>query len=253
MPNKLSSGGFAGISTIVYYLVNIPVGTTVLILNIPLILLSYFRIGKELVFKSIYGTFLFSLFINLTENHLWFTQDKLLASIYGGVAIGIGTAIVLKENGSTGGSDLLTYIIRSYFPNFRSGSLLVFIDAIIILLNVIIFQEIEIGLYSFIAIYIVGKMIDIVLEGIYFTKMVYIISPCYKVIAQKIGEKISRGSTGIYARGMYERKNKMMLLCVASRSEVEQIKKIAYEEDRMAFIIITNAREVRGKGFKKPE
>lgn len=195
LPNKLSSGGFAGISTIAYYLANIPVGTTVLILNIPLFILSYFRNGKELVFKSIYGTFVFSTFLNLTENTVLFTQDKLLASIYGGISIGLGTALVLHENGSTGGSDLLTYIIRSYLPNFRSGSLLVLIDAIIIFINILVFKEIEIGLYSFIAIYIVGKMIDIVFEGIYFTKMVYIISPLYEKIAKEISEKINRGST----------------------------------------------------------
>lgn len=195
LPNKLSSGGFAGIATIFYYLMDIPVGTTVLILNIPVFLLSYFRNGKELFLKSIYGTFFFSLFLNLTEDRILFTQDKLLSSIYGGVLVGIGTALVLRENGSTGGSDLLTYIIRSFFPKFRSGSLLVMIDAVIILFNVLIFREIEIGLYSFIAIYIVGKMIDIVFEGIYFTKMVYIISPHYEKIAQEIGEKIERGCT----------------------------------------------------------
>jgi len=253
LPNKLSSGGFAGISTIVYYFFHIPVGTTVFLLNIPLFILCYFRKGKELVFKSLYGTLCFSLFINLTENRVIFTQDKVLSSIYGGILIGLGTALVLRENGSTGGSDLLTYIIRSYVPKFRSGSLLVGIDAVIIFLNVFVFREIEIGLYSFIAIYLVGKMIDIVFEGIYFTKMVYIISPAYQKIADEIGKRIERGSTGIHAKGMYENDEKMMLLCVASRSEVEQIKKITFEQDHYAFVIITNAREVRGKGFKKPE
>lgn len=119
LPSKLSSGGFAGVATIFYYLMDIPVGTTVLILNIPVFLLSYFRNGKELFLKSIYGTFFFSLFLNLTEDRILFTQDKLLSSIYGGVLVGIGTALVLRENGSTGGSDLLTYIIRSFFQNFE--------------------------------------------------------------------------------------------------------------------------------------
>ena len=247
LPNKLSSGGFAGISTIVYYFLHIPVGTTVFILNIPLLILCYFRNGKELVLKSLYGTLCFSLFINLTENRVVFTQDKVLSSIYGGILIGLGTALVLRENGSTGGSDLLTYIIRSFFPKFRSGSLLVGIDALIIFLNVMVFQQIEIGLYSFIAIYLVGKMIDIVFEGIYFTKMVYIISPAYQKIADEISRQIERGSTALHAKGMYENDEKMMLLCVATRGEVEHIKQITFQEDRYAFVIISNAREVRGK------
>ena len=116
-----------------------------------------------------------------------------------------------------------------------------------------VFQQIEIGLYSFIAIYLVGKMIDIVFEGIYFTKMVYIISPAYQKIADEISRQIERGSTALHAKGMYENDEKMMLLCVATRGEVEHIKQITFQEDRYAFVIISNAREVRGKGFKKPE
>lgn len=250
LPNQLSSGGFAGISTIVYYLFGLPLGTTMLVLNIPLIILTIIRVGKETAIKGVLGTIVLSVFIDILEKFNPLTQDRLLACIYGGIFVGLGTAIVLKASASTGGTDLLSYIIRSFKPHYRASNLIVIVDTAIILLNVIFFKEIEIGLYSAIAIYLMGKMIDIVFEGIYFTKMMFIVSNKYKEIAQVIGEKLDRGSTGVYGKGMYTREKKMMLWCVASRGEVAKIKEIAHEIDPKAFIVISSAREVLGKGFK---
>ena len=250
LPNQLSSGGFAGISTIVYYLFGLPLGTTMLILNIPLIILTIIRVGKETAIKGIIGTIVLSVFIDILEKFGALTEDRLLACIYGGILIGLGTAIVLKANASTGGTDLLTYIIRSYKPHYRASNLIIIIDIAIVVLNVIFFREIEIGLYSAIAIYLSGKMIDVVFEGIYFTKTMFIVSSKYKEIAQEIGQKLDRGSTAVYAKGMYTREKKMMLWCVASRGEVAKIKQIAQEIDPRSFIVISSAREVWGKGFK---
>lgn len=250
LPNQLSSGGFAGISTIIYYLFGLPLGTTMLILNIPLFIMAIIRVGKEVAIKGILGTIILSAFIDIFERFNPLTQDGFLACIYGGILVGLGTAIVLKANASTGGTDLLSYIIRSFKPNYRAGNLIVIVDTAIVLLNVIFFREIEIGLYSAIAIYLNGKMIDIVFEGIYFTKTMFIVSNHYKEIAQEIGEKLDRGSTAVYAKGMYTKEKRMMLWCVASRGEVAKIKQIAQEIDPRAFIVISSAREAWGKGFK---
>lgn len=250
LPNQLSSGGFAGISTIIYYLFGLPLGTTMLILNIPLFIMAIIRVGKEVAIKGILGTIILSAFIDIFERYNPLTQDRFLACIYGGILVGLGTAIVLKANASTGGTDLLSYIIRSFKPNYRAGNLIVIVDTAIVLLNVIFFREVEIGLYSAIAIYLNGKMIDIVFEGIYFTKTMFIVSNHYKEIAQEIGEKLDRGSTAVYAKGMYTKEKRMMLWCVASRGEVAKIKQIAQEIDPRAFIVISSAREAWGKGFK---
>ena len=250
LPNQLSSGGFAGISTIIYYLFGLPLGTTMLILNIPLFIMAIIRVGKEVAIKGILGTIILSAFIDIFERFNPLTQDRFLACIYGGILVGLGTAIVLKANASTGGTDLLSYIIRSFKPNYRAGNLIVIVDTAIVLLNVIFFREIEIGLYSAIAIYLNGKMIDIVFEGIYFTKTMFIVSNHYKEIAQEIGEKLDRGSTAVYAKGMYTKEKRMMLWCVASRGEVAKIKQIAQKIDPRAFIVISSAREAWGKGFK---
>ncbi|MGN1327522.1 MAG: YitT family protein [Clostridia bacterium] len=250
LPNELSTGGFSGISTILYYLFKLPLGSTMLILNIPLLLLAYFKIGKKLFVRSIYGTIMLSVLIDILDRLTPITHDKFLGCIYGGIMVGIGTAIILKYHGSTGGSDLLSYIIRAYQPQFRSSTLILIIDAIIIGLNVFFFRTIEIGLYSAIAIYLMGKMIDIIFEGVNFTKVMLIVSPHYKEIADKIGTEVNRGSTGLYSKGMYTDEEKMTLLCVGSRTESYAIQSIAKKVDNAAFIIVLNSREVLGKGFK---
>ena len=251
LPNKLSTGGFSGLSTIAYYIFHVPVGFAMIILNLPLFMIAFFRIGKKFIFKSIIGTVLLSIFIDILEKFPAVTTDKFLACIYGGIIMGIGTAIVLKVSGSTGGSDLLSYVVRSYNDKFRSGDLIIITDTIIIILSIFVFKEIEIGLYSAIAIYLMGKMIDIVFEGVNFTKVLFIVSEKYDLIAKKIGDEVERGSTGIYAKGMHSNNDKMMLFCVGSRNEIINIKKIATSIDSKAFIVIFNAREAWGKGFEK--
>lgn len=250
VPNELSTGGFSGISLITYYLFKFPLGTTMLILNIPLLIIAFFKIGKELFFRSIYGTVLLATFVDWLARLKPLTQDRFLACIYGGILVGIGTAVILKLNGSTGGSDLLSYVIKEFRPQYRSSSLILIIDFIIITVNVFVFKTIEVGLYSTIAIYLMGKMIDIIFEGANFAKVILIISPKYKEIAKQIGDEVRRGSTGIVSRGMYTSEEKMTLLCVGSRTESYVIENIAKKIDRSSFIIIINAREVLGKGFK---
>lgn len=251
LPNQLSSGGFTGIATIFYYLLKLPMGLTILLLNIPLFILSWIKKGKEFFVKGLIGTIFLSLFIDLLDKCPVLTNDRLLACIYGGAVMGLGTSIILKANASTGGTDMLAYVIREYKPTYRTGSLITTIDIIIIILNVIFFRKIEIGLYSAIAIYVMGKVIDIVFEGINFTKMIYIVSNKYLDIADKIAEHVGRGVTGIYAKGMYTNDEKMMLLCVASRNEAMRIKQISKKIDPASFVVISNAREAFGIGFKK--
>ena len=144
VPNELSTGGFSGISLITYYLFKFPLGTTMLILNIPLLIIAFFKIGKGLFFRSIYGTVLLATFVDWLDRLKPLTQDRFLACIYGGILVGIGTAVILKLNGSTGGSDLLSYVIKEFRPQYRSSSLILIIDFIIITVNVFVFKTIEV-------------------------------------------------------------------------------------------------------------
>ena len=251
LPNQLSSGGVSGIATITYYLFNIPMGTMILIINVPLFLFAFFKIGKSFFIKSLIGTFTLSLFIDMLDKLKPITQDRFLACIYGGIIIGLGTAILLKTNSSTGGSDLISYLTKKYKPTVRSGEIIILFDIVVVTLNMIVFKEIEIGLYSAIDIFLMGKIIDIVFEGVDFTKLLFIISDKSNEISKEIEEKIPRGTTGIYGKGMYTNKDKLILMCAASRRDVSKIKLIKRKIDPYSFIIITNSREVVGLGFKK--
>ena len=251
LPNQLSSGGFSGIATITYYLLKIPMGVMILVLNIPLFIFAGYRIGKEFFIKSILGTISLSVFIDIFDKYPPITTDRFLACIYGGAIIGIGTAIILKVNSSTGGTELITNIIKTYNPHITMSKYLMMIDIIIIGLNVIFFGKIEIGLYSAIAIYLYGKLIDIIFEGVYYTKLLFIISDKNEEISNIIENKIKRGVTGLYGKGMYSEKDKLVLICAASRNDISKIKNIAKEIDEKCFIVVANAREVLGEGFKE--
>ncbi len=250
LPNQLSSGGIAGVATIFYYLLNIPMGIVIIAINIPLFLFSMYKVGKMFFLKSTLGTVAMSVFIDLLDKIEPLTNDRFLACIYGGILLGLGTTLLLKSESSTGGSDLISYIAKKYKPTVRSGNIIVIIDIIIIALNVIFFKEIEIGLYSAIAIYIMGKIIDIFFEGINFTKLMIIVSNKSEEIAKQIDQKVARGSTGLYGKGMYTNENKLILMCAVYRKDVARIKIIAKEIDPKSFIVITNSREVVGQGFK---
>lgn len=251
LPNQLSSGGFSGIATIFYYFLNIPMGTTILMLNIPLFLFACYKLGKAFVIKSLIGTFSFSIAIDILDKFQPLTQDRFLACIYGGIIIGLGTAIILKADSSTGGSDLISHIVKEYNPNVTMSNVITFIDIGIVTLNVLFFKQIEIGLYSIIAIYLMGKMIDIVFEGINFTKLLIIISDKNQEISEEIGEKVKKGTTGLFGKGMYTNEYKLVLLCAVSIGDISKVKQIAKKIDSKSFIIVANAREVMGLGFKE--
>ncbi|HJJ15221.1 MAG TPA: YitT family protein [Clostridiaceae bacterium] len=191
-----------------------------------------------------------SIFIDILDKFKPLTEDRILACVYGGIITGLGTAIILKVGSSTGGSDLLSNIIKGFNPSIRVGNMIVIIDIIIVTLNVLFFKEVEVGLYSAIAIYIMGKIIDIIFEGVYFTKLLIIISDKNEEIAKEIGKNIKRGTTGLYGKGMYTNEEKLVLMCAAARGDVSKVKDTARKIDPKSFIIITNSREVVGLGFK---
>lgn len=250
LPNQLSSGGFAGIATIFYYVFHIQMGTTILLLNIPLFVIGYFKLGFKFILKTIFATFLYSKFIDIFATFDFGVQDRLLSSIYGGILVGSGLALVFKTNTSTGGTDLIAYISQNYNIHIKMSNIIMIIDMIVVISNLIVFKELEVGLYSAIAIFLIGKMIDIVFEGINFCKMIYIISDKYNEIMKAINLEIKRGATGLYGKGSFTGENKIVIMCVSKRRDLERIKSISKKIDKNAFIVVTDAREVYGLGFK---
>lgn len=251
LPNKLSFGGMTGIATIIYYIFGVPIGNVVLICNIPLFILSFLKFGKKFLIKSVLGTLFLSMFLNVFEGVSAITYDRLLASIVGGIIVGIGTVIVFNANATTGGSDILVRLLKKRKPNFKTGSITATIDTLIVLANVFFLKDIEIGLYSAISIFAIGKIIDTAYEGIGFSKAIFIISKHYEQIAKAINIELERGATGLYSKGMYTNTDNIMLLCVVGRNEVSYVRNIVNKIDSKAFMIISNTREVLGQGFSK--
>lgn len=253
LPLKISAGGFSGIATITYYLFNLKLGTVIWILNIPLLIIGFFRIGKYFFFKTMFATWLLSFCINFFENMNLFLNidDILLSAIYGGVIIGIGTTCIFKANNSTGGTELLIQIILSYKDNIKVSKLLIIIDSIIVGLNLIVFKQIEIGLYSFIVLFLNSKIVDLFIEGVNFTKIVYIISDKSTEISNKILNDLDKGLSGIYGKGMYQNKEKLILMCVIKKRDLIKLKEIVKQVDDAAFMIISDAIDVYGLGFTK--
>ena len=253
LPAKISAGGFSGIATLTYYLFNLKLGTVIWILNIPLLIIGFFRIGKYFFLKTMFATWFLSFCMDFFESLNIFLniEDILLSAIYGGVIIGIGTTCIFKANNSTGGTELLIQIILSYKDNIKVSKLLIIIDSIIVGLNLIVFKQIEIGLYSFIVIFLNSKIVDLFIEGVNFTKVVYIISDKTMEISNKILNELDRGATGIYGKGMYKNKDKLILMCVIKKRDLIRLKEIVRSIDNAAFMIISDAIDVYGLGFNK--
>lgn len=252
LPLKISSGGLTGVATAFYYLFNFKMGYTILLLNIPLFLLGFFRIGKSFFLKTIFSTWFLSYLMDLLENiNISLNiHDMLLASIYGGIIIGIGTSFIFLANSSTGGSELLINIILSFKKNASVSKLLWIIDSVVVLFNLIVFRQIDIGLYSFIVIYLNSKIVDLLAEGLDFSKVVYIISDNNKEISNGIMHELNKGVTGLYGRGMYEDKDMMVLLCVIRKRDVLELKRLVSRIDNKAFMIVADSTNVYGLGFE---
>lgn len=251
IPNKIAAGGVSGIATILYYLIDVPVGAAMLVLNVPLFAMALYRLGLHFGFRSLYGTITLSLAIDALVPFLPVpTQDLLLSSLFGGVLVGLGLGFVFKYSGTTGGTDLLAAILRTY-TGINIGQLLFLVDATIVVVAGVVFNSAELAMYALITIFVTAWLIDLVQEGFSYTKAFLIISDYPAEISTAIVEGLNRGATAWPARGVYTGVDKEVLLSVVNRSEVTRLKEIIYQVDRHAFVILADVHEVLGEGFKE--
>ena len=250
VPNKIAAGGVTGLATVIYYLSGMPVGTTMLLLNIPLFLLGIKIIGRSFGIKTLFATVALSLAIDILAPFLSsLTDDLLLASIFGGLLVGLGLGLVLKQDASTGGTDLGAKIIHKLISYISVGQLLLVIDAVIVLTAALVFQNYELGLYATITLFITSKVIDTVIVGVNYTKAVHIISDFSEEISNKLVYEMNHGMTRLDGKGMYSGKEKNVLLCIIRRRDLPHLKSVVSEIDINAFIFVTDVREVLGEGF----
>ncbi len=250
IPNKIASGGVSGLGIILFHTFNIPVGLTILLSNIPLFIAAGKFLGMKFVVRSLAGTFFLSAFVEILGFLPVLTTDLLLASIYGGIILGVGLGLVFRSGGSTGGTALASQLIK-YFFGLSTGQSLLGIDFIIIALAGLVFSA-ELAMYALISLFVTSKVIDFVQEGLGFSKACYIISNNGPKIARAILTDLDRGVTVLKGEGGFTGREKDILLCVVSQAEVSSLKRIVWNIEPDSFVIVSNVHEVLGEGFHRP-
>ena len=253
LPHKMTTGGASGIATILYYLSNIPMGITILAINLPLFVIAIVQLGKKFVIKTIFSTVLLSVFLELFkyDQVIQTTQiDLLMSCMFGGIISGIGLSLTFKAGASSGGSDLLANIIYKLTKIQSLSKVLMGIEIVIISGVIICFKDINLGLYSIIALFISTKVIDVIFDGIYNTKVATIITKKGDQIVESILSELGRGATITNSIGAHSGEENTTITCVITRNQIASLKQIIRDNDNRAMMYITNANEAIGKGFK---
>lgn len=248
------TGGFSGVAIIIKAwtkgLVNggIPLWVTNCVLNIPLFFIAWRVKGFSFIKKAILGEVSLSAWLAIQPVFHLAGDDLLLAALYGGVIQGMGIGLVFLGGGTTGGTDMMAAIIQKFLQHYSISQIMQIIDGAVVVIGMYVFG-IHKALYAIIAVYLVTKVSDGLIEGLKFSKAVYIITEKPEEIARMIMEDLDRGATGINAKGMYSGQDKLMLFVVVNKKEIVMLKEKVDEIDPQAFVIVTDAREVHGEGF----
>lgn len=251
VPNKVAAGGISGLATVLHYLFDWPVGVVMLVFNIPLFVIGVKTLGTRYGVNTLYGAVALPLIIDITAPYTpVLTHDLLLASLYGGVIGGIGMGLVFRCKGNTAGTALAAAIINKFF-GISIGQSLMLADFFVIAFAGVAFQSAELALWGLISLFVTGKIIDLVQEGSGSTRAFWIMTDKTDDVAEAILADIDRGVTVFQGRGGYTGRARETLLCVVDTSEVTRLKDLIYSQDPKAFVIVTDAHEVLGEGFKQ--
>lgn len=254
VPNDIAPGGVSGLATALAYVSPIHVSAWNLIMNVPLLLGAWKLLGRHSLIFTLISTALLSLFIELCERFVpGYTNNVLLASLFGGVLSGLGVGILFLRGLSTGGTDLAALMLHKAFPNVPNGTLLLLADATVVLIAVCIFRDIEVALYSTITIYISSKVIDALAQGVDYAKVIYVITSEGEKVNAALCTQTDRGTTVIPAFGGYTQDNKQVIITVTRRNVLSQTLRVIRQADPSAFTFVTDSTEVHGEGFKLDE
>lgn len=249
--NEISPGGLTGISTMLNYLYGLPVGTVVFILNIPILVIGFIKFGGIFIVKTAVSTVVISITLDIAEELLPELKiDPVLAAVFGGLLLGMAISLFMLRGATTGGVDIIAKLINRRFPHLTVGRMILLFDACIVAFSAFAYKNIESALYSVIALYTSSRMIDIMLYGADKGKIVYIVTENSAPISKEIMSIVKRGLTVIKVTGAYTGRQLDMLMCTVRRNEVSAVCKAARENDCGAFIVIAEAGEILGQGFK---
>jgi len=252
-PNGIAFGGLTGVAQIINYIFpKVPIGITVIVLNIPLFLLGWRLLGDRLLVTSLFAMAITSVFIDALESIYQFpAMNPLLACIYGGVLLGFSLGVIFQQGATTGGTDLIARLLKLPFPWLPVGKLLMAVDLIVIVAVALVFRSLDSALYGVIALYISTLVMDGVLYGLDNAKVAYIISSRPEEIAAVIMHDMERGVTVLTGRGAWSGEDKQVLMVAFKQRQIVQLKKTVKERDPAAFLIVCEAHEVLGDGFRE--
>ncbi len=249
-PNNLAPGGVSGLSIILSRLIPASAGTLFLLLNIPIMILGMWKFGLKFIVSTLFATFMVSFSTNLFTMFSPLTQDPFMGAVFGGVLVAVGIGLVLRVGATTGGTDIVVKCLKLKKPYLKTGTIFLLIDGVIICIGGIVFQNMESVLYSVISAAVTSKVLDLVLYGNDEAKMIYIISNSPKVIAERILKELDTGVTYLTGTGAYKKEEKQVIFCVVRKQLAYKVEEVVKQEDSRAFMIISNATEIYGEGYK---
>lgn len=250
VPNNLITGGTAGLALLLHYITSLTIGSLVAIINLPLIIIGIKYLGKMFAIRTVVTIILISLFIDFFTHIIQvkaFIIDTSLSAIFGGIFVGVGLALVIKGNSSAGGSTILARIISSK-TEIKPGQVILIVDTIIVFSALFILNNTAEILWSIISIYITTKVINVMLTGNLNKKVVYLVTNHTQVLKEKIREELGPEGTILKGDGLFEGQDKQMILIVVKIGKLQRLRQMVKETDEKAFMIITEATEMLGRG-----
>ncbi len=250
--NEISPGGLTGIATVLNFLFNLPIGTVVFVLNIPLLILGFFKFGKYFIIKTAVATVFISVSLDIFEVFLPTPKiDLILASVFGGILMGLGISLIMLRGSTTGGVDIIAKFINRKFSHISMGRIMLTIDAFVVGISALVYKNTQSALYSVVSLYAASKIMDLLLYGADKGKVIYIISHKTQDIVSEIMTVVNRGVSIIDITGGFSGGKRQMIMCTVRINEVALVLKNARKHDNNAFIVVAEAGEIIGNGFKK--
>lgn len=249
-PNMLAPGGVVGISVILSHSLGGDTGTWYFLLNIPIIILGWWKFGGRFIINSFYAIALNSIFTNIFSIFPAVTNNKLLAAVAGSLLVGSGLGLVLKTGATTGGMDIVIKILRRKYPSIKTSTFFVTIDLIIVAISGFVFRDFNLAMYAFITVALNGKVMGYILYGEDEANLIYIVAEQPEMMLQRILSEMDIGATILSGKGAYSNREKQIIMCVVKKRTTPVLQEIIREEDPNAFLIISSANEIYGEGYK---
>lgn len=251
-PNDINAGGLTGLAMVLHRVFKFgSIGLFLVLMNLPLFIISGYKIGKKFFLGSLIGMGLSSLFIDLFAFIPVPETEPLIGALYGGAVCGLGLGLAFLSGSSTGGSDIAVRLLKRRYQNVPIGTISICFDACVIVIAAVVFGKFSVALYSGIAIFVSGLVVDAVVYHFDYSKVALIITKKHEQVAAELDRQLDRGATFLRGEGSYTREEMMVVLAAVKRHQVSDLKRLVMEVDPAAFVIVQDAHQVLGDGFSR--